>query len=101
MSAYVYLLLCADGSYYVGSTRRTLEDRVADHNSGNFGGYTATRRPVELVWHQHFDRITDAIATERQLKGWSRAKKEALTRNDHTAIKALARRRQPFGPDPS
>jgi putative endonuclease len=96
MNAYVYLLRCADGSFYVGSTRGTLEQRVAQHNAGSFGGYTATRRPVELVWHQDFERITDAIAAERQLKGWSRAKKQALIRGDQAAIKGLARRRQPY-----
>ena len=61
MSAYVYVLRCADGSYYVGSTRNALEQRIAEHDAGTFGGYTATRRPVELVWQQHFERITDAI----------------------------------------
>ena len=96
MSAYVYVLRCADGSYYVGSTRDTLEKRIGEHDSGTFGGYTARRRPVELVWHQHFERITDAIAAERQLKGWSRAKKEALIRGDLAAIRELAKRRQPY-----
>jgi putative endonuclease len=96
MSAYVYVLRCADRSYYVGSARGTLEQRIAEDDAGTFGGYTATRRPVELVWHQHFERITDAIAAERQLKGWSRAKKEALIRGDSATIRALAKRRQPF-----
>ena len=68
MPAYVYLLRCADQSYYMGSTRGTLEQRVGEHNAGTFGGHTATRRPVELVWSQDFDRITDAIVAERQLK---------------------------------
>jgi putative endonuclease len=94
--AYVYLLRCADQSYYVGSTRGTLDQRIGEHNAGTFGGHTASRRPVELVWSQDFDRITDAIACERQLKGWSRAKKEALIRGDYTMIKALAKRRQRF-----
>jgi len=49
MATYVYLLRCADRSYYVGSTRGTLEQRVGEHNAGTFGGHTATRRPVELV----------------------------------------------------
>ena len=96
MATYVYLLRCADRSYYVGSTRGTLAQRVGEHNAGTFGGHTATRRPVELVWSQDFDRITDAIAAERQLKGWSRAKKEALIRGDYAAISALAKRRQAF-----
>jgi predicted GIY-YIG superfamily endonuclease len=92
MTVHVYMLRCRDGSYYVGSARQGLDRRVAEHNAGVFGGYTARRRPVELVWHQEFQRITDAIAAERQLKGWSRAKKEALIRGDHAAIRQLARR---------
>jgi putative endonuclease len=90
---YVYILRCADGSYYVGITRGSLEDRVAQHNAGNFGGYTASRRPVVLVWQQDFQRLTDAIAAERQLKGWSRAKKEALVRGDFDVLHMLARYR--------
>ena len=63
MGAFVYILLCADRSYYVGSaTGDDLTQRVAAHNSGYYGGYTSTRRPVRLVWSEHFDRITDAIA---------------------------------------
>ena len=91
MGAFVYILLCADGSYYTGSTRTSLEDRVAQHDSGAFGGYTARRRPVKLVFHEEFDRITGAIAAERQLKNWSRAKKEALVRGDFGALRALAK----------
>ena len=87
---HVYMLRCSDGSYYVGSARLGLEQRLAEHNSGIFGGYTSNRRPVELVWHQEFDRITDAIAAERQIKGWSRAKKEALIRGDFAEIQRLA-----------
>ncbi len=90
MGAYVYMLRCADGSYYVGSTRASLEQRVAQHNAGSFGGYTGRRRPVTLVFHQEFERITDAIAAERQVKGWSRAKKEALIRGDYGALPDLA-----------
>jgi putative endonuclease len=48
---------------------------------------------VQLVWSEYFDRITDAIAVERQIKGWSRAKKEALIRGDWSSIELLARRR--------
>jgi putative endonuclease len=67
-----------------------LERRVAEHSSGIFGGYTSNRRPVELVWHQEFERITDAIAAEQQIKGWSRAKKEAPIRSDFAEIQRLA-----------
>jgi putative endonuclease len=91
---YVYMLRCADGSYYVGSaTGEDVGPRVDQHNAGSFKGYTFTRRPVQLVWSEYFERITDGIAAERQLKGWSRAKKEALLRSDWTSIAALARRR--------
>ncbi|HUK58928.1 MAG TPA: GIY-YIG nuclease family protein [Stellaceae bacterium] len=92
MPAYVYMLRCADGSYYVGSTRASLEVRVAEHNAGTYGGYTARRRPMTLVYHEEFAHITDAIAAERQLKGWTRLKKEALIRGDFVELHALARR---------
>jgi putative endonuclease len=92
MGAFVYIVRCSDGAYYVGSTRTTLDDRVAQHNAGSFDGYTARRRPVTLVFAQEFDRITDAIAAERQLKGWRRAKKEALIRGD--AIPSIVVRQQ-------
>jgi len=93
-TVYVYMLRCADGSYYVGSTRKTLDDRVGEHNSGVYAGYTFRRRPVELVWSQDFPNAIDAIACERQLKGWSRAKKEALIRGDWSLVGALAKRRR-------
>ncbi len=95
MNAFVYILRCTDGSYYVGSTRGTLENRVNEHNAGIYGGYTKSRRPVQLVFHETFDRITDAIAAERQLKGWRRAKKEALIRGDVDALVHLSRSRFP------
>jgi putative endonuclease len=89
------MLKCADGSYYVGSaTGDDLTNRIAQPQSGAYpGSYTYTRRPVSLVWSEHFDRITDAIAVERQIKGWSRAKKEALIAGNWTAIEQLSKRR--------
>jgi putative endonuclease len=94
MGAYVYMLRCADGSYYVGSaTGNDLTRRMQEHETGAYPGYTFTRRPVQLVWSEHFDRITDAIAVERQIKGWSRAKKEALISGDWKSLQVLARRR--------
>ena len=90
---HLYILRCADGSYYTGTTRDELERRIAEHNSGHFGGFTSTRLPVVLVFSQWFERITDAIAAERQVKGWSRAKKEALMRGDFGALPELSRRR--------
>ena len=92
MGAYLYILRCADRSYYVGTTRGTLENRVAEHQAGHFAGFTKSRRPVVLVFHEEFDRITDAIAAERQVKGWTRAKKEALIRGDFETLRALSKR---------
>jgi putative endonuclease len=90
--AFVYILRCADGSFYAGTTRTTLERRVAEHNGGHFAGYTALRRPVTLVFSQWFDRVTDAIAAERQIKGWSRAKKQALIDGKTETLPALSKR---------
>ena len=108
MVAFVYILCCRGGSYYVGSARGDLARRVAEHNAGKCDGYTARRRPVELVFHQEFDRVADAVAAERQIKGWRRAKKEALMRGDFALLSQLASRgkrhasfdpsRRPFGP---
>ena len=94
MGAFAYMLLCSDGSYYVGSaTGEDLTPRIAQHQSGAFPGYTFSRRPVKLVWSEHFSQITDAIATERKIKGWSRAKKDALVNNDWISIVSLSKRR--------
>jgi putative endonuclease len=92
MSAHLYILRCADASYYVGTTVGSLERRVAEHQAGAYDGYTALRRPVELVFHQQFDRWDDAAAAERQVKGWRREKKDALIRGDFAALPLLARR---------
>ena len=96
MGAYVYILKCADGAFYVGSTRGSLDTRVNEHNVGRYGGFTATRRPVSLAYSEYFDRITDAIAAERKLKGWSRAKKIALMNGDFEKLSVLSRNRTQF-----
>jgi len=88
----VYMLRSADGSYYVGSTKQEVEARVWEHNNLPIDGYTTRRRPVELVFTESYDRITDAIARERQLKGWSRRKKEALIALAYEALPDLSRR---------
>src|SRR3979409_1962578 len=89
------ILRCSDASNYFGTTRTSLEARIAQHNAGAFQGYTLTRRPVELIFSQWFDRITDAIENERKLKKWSRAKKEALIRDDFASLQQLAKRKSP------
>jgi putative endonuclease len=73
-----------------------LEKRIAEHQAGYFGGYTSTRRPVTLVYSEYFDRIVDAIAAERKVKGWSRAKKEAPIANDFDRLQKLSQRRTPL-----
>ncbi|WP_166300878.1 GIY-YIG nuclease family protein [Bradyrhizobium sp. 26S5] len=94
MGIYIYMLRCADNSYYVGSaTGDDLRPRIEQHNAGTFPGYTYNRRPVVLVWSEYFDRVTDGIAAERQIKGWGRAKKEALIKSDWKTVSRLARRR--------
>jgi len=91
---FAYLLRCADGSYYVGSTD-DLEQRLAQHHSGVFAGFTSSRRPVELMWSAPFPTRDEAFAFEHRIKGWSRAKKEALIRGDWVAIRTAATRRSP------
>ncbi|WP_307031409.1 GIY-YIG nuclease family protein [Arthrobacter globiformis] len=86
---YTYMLGCSDGSYYVGSTF-DLERRLAQHQSGDGAAYTRRRRPVLLVWAEEYDRIDEAYAREKQVQGWSRAKREALIRGDYAALPALS-----------
>jgi predicted GIY-YIG superfamily endonuclease len=89
MSFWVYMLCCADESYYVGHTDN-LEVRLAKHQNGEYPGYTVRRRPVKLVFTEEFASRDDAFERERQLKGWSRKKKEALIRGDWAEISRLA-----------
>ncbi|MDQ7017546.1 MAG: GIY-YIG nuclease family protein [Robiginitomaculum sp.] len=94
MNAWVYILKCADGSFYVGSHRGpNIESRVHEHQSGFGGDYTRRRLPVKLMWCEHFQRITDTIASERQIKGWSRAKKQALIDGNWEKLSDFSRRR--------
>jgi predicted GIY-YIG superfamily endonuclease len=89
MSFWAYMLRCADDSYYIGHTD-DLERRMGMHNEGTMAGYTARRRPLMLVWSQDFATREEALAAERRIKGWSRAKKEALIRGDWTELQRLA-----------
>ena len=73
--------------------RRRPDVTLAQHQAGTFEGYTSLRRPVQLVWSEHFDRITDAIAIERKIKGWSRAKKQALINGDWDSVQRVSKRR--------
>ncbi len=91
MSFWTYVLRCSDGSYYTGHTDE-LEARIRAHQSGLVEGHTQKRLPVTLVWSQEFPERDQAFAAERRIKGWSRAKKEALIRGDWDAIHLLAMR---------
>ena len=90
MGFYVYILRCSDGSYYTGHTDQ-IEARLAAHRSGKFHGYTYERRPVKLAFLEELGSRDDAFRRERQIKGWSRSKKEALMANDWDQLVQLSR----------
>jgi len=86
---FVYMLRCRDRSCYVGHTD-DLDLRMAQHQSGEYPGYTRKRRPVELVWAQEVSTREEALSAELRIKGWARAKKEALIKGDWDAIQRHA-----------
>ena len=91
---WLYVVRCADGSFYTGTTRTDVGARVGQHNAGLFPeSYTFRRRPVTLAFAEHFPSITDAIAMERRVKGWSRRKKQAMIDGEWEMLPQLARRR--------
>lgn len=87
---FVYILECLDKSYYTGVTIN-LEKRLAEHQSGTINGYTSTRLPVRLIYSANFSDINEAIRFEKQVKGWSRKKKEAFIRGDFDALVQLSK----------
>ena len=91
---WAYILRCADGSYYTGHTD-LLERRIGQHNLGLAD--TQHRRPVTLVWCQEFPTRPEALEAERRIKGWSRAKKEALMAGDWDLLSFLSRSRSDGG----
>lgn len=90
MSFWVYILRCANNSYYTGHTDN-LEKRIGEHQNGLCGGFTASRLPVELVFNQECSTREEALAAEQQIKGWGRKKKEAMMRGDWTEVSRLAK----------
>ncbi|HSX54154.1 MAG TPA: GIY-YIG nuclease family protein [Sphingomonas sp.] len=97
MAFYCYILRCSDGSYYTGHTE-SLDARLAQHERGTFPDcYTYVRRPVTLVWSQDFGSRHEALEAERRIKGWSRAKKEALIAGDWDGVSLMARNWQGGG----
>jgi predicted GIY-YIG superfamily endonuclease len=83
---FVYILRCADRSYYVGKTN-DLQTRLTEHQSGVGADYTSVRRPVEIVYAEEHPTTRSARARELQLKRWSRAKKEALIAHDRKRLR--------------
>jgi len=93
MSFWVYILKCRDNFYYTGHTDN-LDGRIGQHHAGIGCDYTRTRRPVTFMWCQDFPSRIEALESERRIKGWTRAKKEALIAGDWERLSLLARNRQ-------
>ncbi len=97
---YVYILHCMDGSYYTGMTN-DLERRVREHNSGeDTNAFVFRRRPARLVWSASFSNPETAMEKEKQIKGWSRVKKEALIRKEYELLPALSKKQFKSGCQP-
>jgi predicted GIY-YIG superfamily endonuclease len=90
MKGFMYILRCSDDSYYTGSTKN-LELRLAQHQRGNGANHTKKNLPVQLVYFEEFDRIDSAFYREKQVKGWTRKKKEALINSKYVRLNELAK----------
>ena len=90
MKGYMYILLCADGSYYTGSTT-DLERRLEQHQNGEGANHTKKRLPVSLLYYEEYSRIDEAFYREKQVQGWSRKKKEALIEGKSELLPLLAK----------
>lgn len=91
---YVYILQCSDKSYYVGITNN-LEKRILEHQEGIcIKSYTYKRRPIKLMFNTQFTDVDEAIKFEKQLKGWSRKKKEAIINGDWNLLPELSKNNQ-------
>jgi len=89
--AWMYILECCDGSYYVGSTK-DLNIRLLQHQDGKGANYTSGRLPVKLVYCEEYDRVADAFYREKQVQGWTRRKREALINGAPELLPALAKK---------
>lgn len=90
--AWMYILKCMDGSYYVGSTKN-LDLRLSQHQEGIGAKYTSKRLPVELVYSEEYDRVADAFKREKQVQNWGRAKREALINGETELLPTLAKKK--------
>jgi putative endonuclease len=89
MKGWTYILLCADGSYYTGSTN-DLELRLEQHQNGEGSNHTKKRLPVKLVYFEEFQNVEQAFYREKQIQGWSRRKKEALIQRSLEVLRRMA-----------
>ncbi|WP_113924885.1 GIY-YIG nuclease family protein [Cognataquiflexum aquatile] len=89
MAAYMYILICGNGQYYVGSTKN-LDLRIEQHQLGQGSNFTKKNLPVRLVYVEEFDRIDLAFNREKQIQKWSHDKKEALINGDIKRLKLLS-----------
>lgn len=86
---FIYILECADGTYYTGSTR-SMEKRFWEHSNFKGANYTKKRQPLKLVFCEEFERMDEAFYREKQVQGWSHAKKKALIDKNFKLIHELA-----------
>ncbi len=96
MPSYMYILECADGSYYTGSTKN-LEKRLWEHQNGNGSNHTRKRLPVKLVYVEPYDRVEEAFHREKQIQGWSRRKKKALIERDFDKLIEFSKNYSQYG----
>ena len=90
---YVYILKCSDETFYTGITSN-LDKRIIEHKSGKHkDSYTYSRRPVSLVFYAEFTEPSKAIEIEKQIKKWSKAKKEALINNEFEKLPNLSKKK--------
>ena len=90
--AWMYILECVDGSFYVGSTNN-LERRLLEHQEGRGARYTTRRLPVKLVYSEEYNHVAEAFEREKQVQNWSRAKREALINGNRESLSMLAKKK--------
>jgi len=93
---HMYILECADGSYYTGSTWN-LEKRLWEHQNGEGANHTKKRLPVKLVYCEYYDRVEDAFNREKQIQGWGRKKKRALIEENKEKLIEYSKNYTQFG----
>ncbi|MBL8025665.1 MAG: GIY-YIG nuclease family protein [Fibrobacteres bacterium] len=96
MTGYMYILECADGTYYTGSTKN-LQNRLWQHDNFEGANYTKKKHPSKLVYYEKFKRIDDAYYREKQIQAWSHSKKQALIEGNVEDLKVLGKKKFKIG----